>query len=166
MPKQILPDLIKPHLKIVFCGRAVGPESARRKSYYAKPGNKFWPALYWVRFTPTLLEARRYQELLNYGLGLTDLVKHTSGTDKRIKVTDKDIAQLKKKISRYQPKNLAFNGKQAAKEFLKTKRVSYGKQNHKLGHTLIWVLPSTSPVAGKYWNVDHWKNLKKMADKL
>jgi len=166
MPKQILPDLLKPHLKIVFCGRAVGPESARQKSYYARPGNKFWPALYWVRLTPALLEAGEYRKLLNYGLGPTDLVKHLSGTDNHIKATEKDISVLKRKISRYQPKTLAFNGKQAAKEFLKTNSVSYGKQNHKLGHTLIWVLPSTSPVAGKYWNVDHWKNLKKIADKL
>jgi hypothetical protein len=93
-------------------------------------------------------------------------LKHLSGTDKRVKATDKDIANLKRKILKYQPKILALNGKQAAKEFLKTKTVSYGKQNHKLGRTLIWVLPSTSPVAGKYWNIDHWKNLKKMADKL
>ena len=166
MPKPILLDLLKPHLKIVFCGRAVGPESARQKSYYARPGNKFWPALYWVRFTPALLKAREYRTLLNYELGLTDLVKHHSGTDKRVKATDKDIAQLKKKISRYQPKTLAFNGKQAAKEFLNTRKVSYGQQEQKVGPTLIWVLPSTSPVAGKYWNIDHWKNLKKMADKL
>jgi len=119
-----------------------------------------------VRFTPTLLKAREYQDLLNYELGLTDLVKHLSGTDKRIKATDKDISILKRKILKYEPKILAFNGKQAAKEFLKTKILSYGKQNHKLGHTLIWVLPPTSPVAGKYWNIDHWKNLKKIADKL
>ena len=117
MPKQILPDLIKPHLKIVFCGRAVGPESARRKSYYAKPGNKFWPALYWVRLTPTLLEAHEYQELLNYELGLTDLVKHTSGTDKRIKVTDKDIAQLKKKISRYRSRPSPSTASKLLKNF-------------------------------------------------
>ncbi|MFH1934264.1 MAG: mismatch-specific DNA-glycosylase [Pseudomonadota bacterium] len=149
MPKQILPDLLKPRLKIVFCGRAVGPESARRKCYYARPGNKFWPALYWVRFTPTLLQPHEYQKLLNYELGLTDLVKHLSGADKRIKATDNDIATLKKKISRYQPGILAFNGKQAAKEFLKTKTVSYGKQNHKLGHTLIWILPSTSSAANR-----------------
>ncbi|MEA1948350.1 MAG: mismatch-specific DNA-glycosylase [Thermodesulfobacteriota bacterium] len=166
MPKPILPDLIKPYLKIVFCGRAVGPESARQKSYYAKPGNKFWPALYWVRFTPALLEAREYRTLLNYELGLTDLIKHLSGTDKRITVTDKDIALLKRKLSRYQPGILALNGKQAAKEFLQTKKVSYGRQNHKLGDTLIWVLPSTSSAANRYWNVDHWKNLKKIADKL
>ncbi len=168
MPKPILPDLLKPQLKVVFCGRAVGPESARQKCYYARPGNKFWPALYWVRFTPTLLEAHEYQKLLNYELGLTDLVKHLSGTDNHIKATDKDIANLKRKISRYQPKALAFNGKQAAKEFLNCKKVSYGKQNHNLGHTLIWVLPSTSAAANRYWepNYCYWKNLKKMADKL
>ena len=166
MPKPILPDLLKPHLKIVFCGRAVGPESARQKSYYARPGNKFWPALYWVRFTPALLASHEYQDLLNYELGLTDLVKHFSGTDKRVKATDQDISILKRKILKYQPKIFAFNGKQAAKEFLNTKKVSYGQQEQKIGNTTIWVLPSTSPVAGKYWNIDHWKNLKKIADKL
>ena len=92
MPKQILPDLLKPHLKIVFCGRAVDLESACQKSYYARPGNKFWPALYWVRLTPALLASREYRKLLNDELGLTDLVKHLSGTDKRVKATDKDIA--------------------------------------------------------------------------
>jgi TDG/mug DNA glycosylase family protein len=166
MPKPILPDLLKPHLKVVFCGRAVGLESACQGYYYANAMNKFWPILHEVGFTPTLLQPHEYPKLLDEGLGLTDSVKYITGSDKHIPVSDKDISILKKKISRYQPKILAFNGKTPAKGFLNCKKVSYGKQEQKVGHTKIWVLPSTSPVAGKYWNPDHWKKLKKIADKL
>jgi G:T/U-mismatch repair DNA glycosylase len=42
---EVLPDLLRPGLRIVFCGTAAGTASARAGAYYAGPGNAFWPTL-------------------------------------------------------------------------------------------------------------------------
>lgn len=52
---HILPDILGPNLKVVFCGTAVGEKSARRGHYYAGPGNKFWQYLHASKLTPALL---------------------------------------------------------------------------------------------------------------
>jgi len=48
---DVLPDMLAPGLRIVFCGTAVGSASARRRAYYASPGNSFWPTLFRVGLT-------------------------------------------------------------------------------------------------------------------
>jgi TDG/mug DNA glycosylase family protein len=53
---HVLPDLIKPGLRIVFCGTAAGNVSAARGAYYAHPQNRFWSALHAFGLTPRQLE--------------------------------------------------------------------------------------------------------------
>lgn len=43
---MILPDVIEPGLRIVFCGTAAGAKSAAVGAYYAGPGNAFWATLH------------------------------------------------------------------------------------------------------------------------
>ena len=71
----VIPDVLAPNLKIVFCGSAVGPKSAELGLPYAGPGNKFWPTLYTAGLTPTALAPADYKTLPKLGLGLTDLNK-------------------------------------------------------------------------------------------
>ncbi|WP_422392985.1 G/U mismatch-specific DNA glycosylase [Moorella humiferrea] len=78
---DILPDVIKPGLKVIFCGMAAGNRSATIGSYYAGRGNQFWAVLYRIGLTPRQLQPREYRSLLSYGIGLTDLVKSVSGND-------------------------------------------------------------------------------------
>ena len=54
----VIPDLIRPGLRIVFCGTALGAASARAGAYYAGPGNKFWPTLHEVGLTPAGIAVR------------------------------------------------------------------------------------------------------------
>nr|HQT26871.1 mismatch-specific DNA-glycosylase [Burkholderiales bacterium] len=57
---SVLPDVLAPDLAVVFCGSAVGAASARRRAYYAGPGNAFWPTLARVGFTPCQLTPDEY----------------------------------------------------------------------------------------------------------
>ena len=82
---MVLPDVIVPDLKIVFCGSAAGEKSARVGAYYAGPGNKFWRVLYEVRLTPRRLQPNEFSILPQFGIGLTDLVKTVSGGDRWLK---------------------------------------------------------------------------------
>ncbi len=82
--RPILPDVLAPGLRIVFCGTAAGTVSARRGHYYAHPQNKFWRTLYGVGLTPRLIDPAEYALLPHFGLGLTDIAKTVSGMDKEL----------------------------------------------------------------------------------
>ena len=78
---HVLPDLLVPGLRLVICGSAAGAVSAARGAYYAGPGNKFWRVLAEIGLTPHLMEPHEFRALVNFGIGLTDLVKTASGSD-------------------------------------------------------------------------------------
>ena len=158
----VLPDVLEPGLKVLFCGTAVSDTSARRGAYYAGPGNKFWQALFDVGLTPPrILTPQEFKTLPRYGIGLTDLAKMSSGPDRKISRDQYDVPALRKKIERYRPDALAFNWKKAGAAFLgcKTRDVPYGHQEEVVGTTLIFILPSTSGSARKFWNHAFWQEL-------
>jgi TDG/mug DNA glycosylase family protein len=155
---HILPDVLAQNLKVVFCGTAVGTQSAERKAYYAGDGNKFWPTLYSIGITDRLLQPREYPTLLSYRAGLTDLAKRVSGPDSIIKASDFDRDRLRHVIETYRPFALAFTSKNAGQSFLGGKR-DYGQQPETIGTTRIYILPSTSGLANGYWSETWWKKL-------
>lgn len=161
----MLPDVLKPNLKVVFCGTAVGDKSAKRQAYYAGPGNKFWKTLYRIGITPVQLEPEQYRELLDYGIGLTDLAKGVSGTDAKIKKSSFDVGALREKILAFEPKILCFNGKTAAQVFMGSKDIDYGLQDMKIGKTLVFVAPSTSGAASGFWDEKYYAKLAVLLNK-
>lgn len=165
----IIPDLLRPGLKLVFCGSALGFESARQKAFYAKPGNKFWPTLQAVGLTPRRFAPGEYAELLGLGIGLTDLNKTQFGNDTDLAAAHDDVAGLAAKIEQYRPAILAFTAKRPAQVFLRESfglkgPPAYGLQPQRIGCTHLFVLPSPSGRAGSFWDIAPWQALKKMVD--
>lgn len=154
----ILPDLLAPNLDIVFCGTAVGNVSAQRGAYYAGPGNVFWSTLHAVGLTPRLLQPEEYQEMLGFGLGFTDLAKSVAGVDSQLSHGDFDRQRLRETILRYEPKIVAFTSKRAASEFL-SRPFEYGLQLERVGVSMLFVLPSPSGAARRWWDISHWHKL-------
>ena len=116
-PPHVLPDLLRPGLRVVICGSAAGAVSAARGAYYAGPGNKFWRILAEVGLTPRRLDPGEFREVLNFGIGLTDLVKTHSGSDAVLPREANDVAGLIARIRSVRPRLIAFNGKRAAAAF-------------------------------------------------
>ena len=156
--QHILPDVLAPGLKVVFCGSAAGRVSARRRAYYAGPGNRFWPMLHDIGLTPRRLRPEEFRVLPTFGLGLTDLCKTAAGGDHELPRDADDGAGLLTKIARFEPACLAFVGKRAAAVALATK-VGYGRQARTIGPTAIVVLPSPSGAARRYWDEKPWYDL-------
>src|SRR3954447_24127277 len=73
-----LPDVIAPDLDVLFCGINPGLYSAATGWHFARPGNRFWPVLHLAGFTPRLLHPSEQEELLSYGLGITNVVARAS----------------------------------------------------------------------------------------
>ena len=164
MNPMILPDVLYSDLDIVFCGTAVGDRSALRQAYYAGPGNQFYSTLHACGFTSRRLQPEEYTELPKFSIGLTDLAKFTHGMDHMLKQGDFDIAGLREKILRFQPKVVCFNGKRAAAIYLQlsgTGKVNYGWHPQTIGRSKLFVAPSTSGAARGAWDINVWHDLKK-----
>jgi TDG/mug DNA glycosylase family protein len=154
----ILPDVLAPGLRVVFCGTAPGTASARAGAYYAGPGNRFWLTIHEVGLTPVLLRPAEFTRLPKFGVGLTDISKTASGSDLDVGRSGFDPARLGSAIAATSPAHLAFNGKNAARAAL-GRSVDYGAQPDCIGGATVWVLPSTSGAARRFWDIDPWREL-------
>ena len=141
----MLPDILAPDLRIVFCGTAAGERSAERGHYYAGRGNAFWRLLADTGLTPRLLSPEDDASLPRFGLGLTDLVKEVAQSHDRGLVFD--VAGLVAKVERYGPAWLALTSKragQAAATALGHPSPGLGPASWSVGPTQVFVLPSPS----------------------
>jgi len=156
--KHLVPDLLAPGLKLVFCGTAPSTISAREKAYYANPGNQFWRTLHRAGLTPRLFHPQEYPKLLELGIGLTDLCKTVSGNDDQLPTHAIDAGRVREKIRRYQPALVAFTSKHGASLFF-GKKVDFGLQSETLGDTKFFALCSTSGRARRFWREELWTEL-------
>jgi TDG/mug DNA glycosylase family protein len=154
----ILPDVLRPGLRVVFCGTAPGTASARAGAYYAGPGNRFWITLHEVGLTPVLLRPAEFARLPEFGIGLTDVSKTASGSDRDVGRRGFDASRLATAVAAAAPTHLAFNGKNAARGAL-GRSVDYGPQPQRVGGASTWVLPSTSGAARGFWDIEPWQEL-------
>lgn len=159
--KDHVPDVLVPGLDVVFCGTALGRVSAERCAYYANPGNFFWRALKQAGFTQELLAPADYASVITQGIGLTDLCKTAYGNDDELPEGAFDIEALRQKILCYQPRFLAFTSKAGASAVMgiATGKIAYGLQPLVIGGTQVFVLPSPSGHARRYWDASVWRGL-------
>ncbi len=154
----LVPDLLAPNLKVVFCGTAPSKASAAARAYYAKPGNRFWPTLHAVGLTPRRFAPHEYRDLLGLGIGLTDLCKHHAGTDAELPADAFDGAALERKLARHAPRWVAFTSKNAAQAAL-GHAVEYGPQPDRIAGVAAFVLCSPSGLATRFFDIAIWRQL-------
>ena len=159
---ELIPDVLTDGLRVVFCGSALGDVSWERRAYYANPGNRFWQTLAEVGLTPRRLTAEEYPRLIDWGIGLTDLVKTDHGQDAHIFDGHVDLDEarrlLREKVLGWQPRVLAFTSRTVAAQFLE-RRAMPGRQQECFGRTVVWVLPSTSGLARRFFDIAPWQDL-------
>ncbi len=143
--EPVLPDYLAQGLRVVFCGTAPGLVSAARGHYYGGPGNRFWSFLFEAGFVPQPLDPTDDHRVLEYGIGLTDLVKDMAQSHDRGLIYD--VAGLERRITAHAPEWLALTSKEAgraAARFLGTPTPGLGNQPWRLGGAKVFVLPSPS----------------------
>lgn len=86
------------------------------------------------------------------------MAKRYAGGDAGIAVADDDPEALRRKIEGHRPRVLAFVGKRAAAVFL-GRTPGYGRQDEMIGETVLWVLPSPSGAARRWWSEAPWREL-------
>ncbi len=141
-----VPDVLGPDLEVVFCGINPGRASAAAGAAFANPRNDFWRLLHAAGFTPRQLAPEEQFSLLDYGYGLTNAARRTTRGSGDLRRADFADAQdrLQTIADELRPRAIAFVGK-AAYEGTYRERPQLGLQERRLGDTLLFVLPSTSP---------------------
>jgi len=166
--RPVLPDRLRPGLKLVFCGTAAGRQSALQGAYYAHGQNKFWTTLHRIRLTPHLFAPRDYEKLWELGIGLTDIAKFTYGMDHQLPrdaLGADAVAALKARILKAKPRILAFTSLNGGRKVMGA-RVMAGEQPEMLGDTRVFILPSPSPLAANHWDIKPWRALARAVKEL
>ncbi|WP_426510885.1 G/U mismatch-specific DNA glycosylase [Dactylosporangium sp. McL0621] len=150
---RLLPDVIAPGLDVLLCGINPGLWSAASGHHFARPGNRFWPALHRSGFTPRQLRPDEQHLLPGWGLGITNLAARA--TARADELTREELtaggALLRAKVAEYAPRWLAVLGVTAF-------RVAFGTQAAKVGPqdsdallpTRLWILPNPSGLNAHY----------------
>lgn len=144
--EKTVPDVIAPNLKVLFCGINPGLYSAAVGHHFARPGNRFWRALFDGGFTPRLFSPFEEAELLKYGYGITNIVDRPTLSEKDL--TDEELIKgreiLEKKILHFQPQVAAIVGINAYRRAFERPKAYLGLQPEAIGKTRLWVLPNPS----------------------
>jgi TDG/mug DNA glycosylase family protein len=142
-----LPDYLRPGLEVVFVGFNPGDLSSRLGHYYAWPQNQFWSLLHESGLLPEKLGPEQDYRILEFGLGLTDIVKRWSTSASELRITDyrNGIPRLRSKLLEAAPGVVAFNGKGVYEKFC-GHPIRLGWQREPFGKSRVFVLPSTSPL--------------------
>jgi TDG/mug DNA glycosylase family protein len=143
---RTIPDVIAPDLTVLFCGINPGLYSAAIGCHFGRPGNRFWPALHKSGFTPRQLHPTEQAELLDYGLGITNLVERATA---RADELTRDELQagadvLITKVQRLRPAWLAVLGVGAYRAAFAVPTTELGPQPKARGGAQVWVLPNPS----------------------
>lgn len=147
-----LNDVIGPNLRVLFCGINPGLYSAATGNHFARPGNRFWPALHASGFTPRLFHPSEKTLALRQGLGLTNLVPRATAAADELAPHEfvAGARRLRAKVRRYRPEVVAFLGLGAYRHAFGRPQATFGRQPQNLAGAQVWVLPSPSGLNANY----------------
>lgn len=151
-----LRDVLGPGLSVLFCGINPGLYSGATGHHFARPGNRFWPALHLSGFTDRLLHPSEDRRLPEYGLGVTNLVERaTAAADE---LGDEELrrggARLRAKVGEHRPRCVAFLGIGAYTTAFGLRRARVGRvgvgEHGEMEGARVWVLPNPSGLNAHY----------------
>jgi double-stranded uracil-DNA glycosylase len=153
---KTVPDVIARDLQVLFCGINPGLYSAHSGHHFARPGNRFWPALHAGGFTPRLLHPSEERELLALGYGITNVVERASAAADELSIEELTAGgkRLRARVKRYKPQYLAVLGVGAYRVAFDRPKAVLGLQPEGIGETKVWVVPNPSGLNAHYRAAD------------
>lgn len=153
MPRaQDVPDVIGPDLAVLFCGINPGLMSGSLGQHFARPGNRFWRVLHAAGFTDRVLLPAEQHVLLDYRLGVTNLVDRTTRAAAEVEAVElvEGVERLADKVERWRPGWVAVLGVAAFRRGFGRPRAAIGRQPEGFGSTGLWVFPNPSGIQARY----------------
>ncbi len=149
---KTIKDILAPELDVLFVGINPGLYSAAIGHHFGRPGNRFWPALHAAGFTPRVLTPFEEQLLLEYRLGITNMV--TRASSRADELTANELIEggrvLTRKVKRYRPRFVALLGVTSYRIAFGRKEAQVGRQPEPIGKAVAWLLPNPSGLNAHY----------------
>jgi len=157
-----VPDLLAANLDVLFCGINPGLYSAAVGHNFARPGNRFWRALHDSGFTPRLFAPADERQLLDLGLGITNLVTRATASAAELAAAELRAGArvLERKVRRYRPRILAMVGVTAYRVAFDRPAARLGPQVERLADSILWVLPNPSGLNAHHQPADLAKRFR------
>ncbi|MGW6260397.1 G/U mismatch-specific DNA glycosylase [Streptomyces sp. NPDC055085] len=143
---RLVPDVVADGLSVLFCGINPGLMTAATGHHFARPGNRFWPVLHLAGFTPRLMKPAEQEELLSYGLGITNVVARATARADELSAEEyrEGGRLLTERVTRLRPTWLAVVGVTAYRAAFDDRKARIGPQERNIGSSRVWVLPNPS----------------------
>jgi TDG/mug DNA glycosylase family protein len=152
---KTIPDVAGPGPRVLFAGINPSLYSAAVGCHFARPGNRFWPALHLAGFTPRLLRPHEQDQLPALGLGITNVVGRA--TARADELDAEEIREggklLAAKVGRLRPAWLAVVGITVYRTAFASPRAGHGPQEEVLAGARVWVLPNPSGL-NAHWGLE------------
>jgi TDG/mug DNA glycosylase family protein len=147
-----VPDVIAPNLRVLFCGINPGLYTAAVGHHFARPGNRFWPALHQSGFTNRLISPFDERDLLKLGVGISNVVPRATASAAELTREDfsKGGRRLAVKVKRYKPRIVAILGVGAYRQAFDKPKAQVGEQVECIHAARVWVLPNPSGLNANY----------------
>ncbi len=147
-----LPDVLADDLDVLFVGINPSLYSAAVGHHFARPGNRFWPALHRAGLTSRLLHPSEDRELPRWGAGLTNLAARPTAKASELTAAElRDGAEiLEAAVHRHRPRAVAVVGVTAYRQAFERPKASIGPQPDGLGSAMLWALPNPSGLNAHY----------------
>jgi double-stranded uracil-DNA glycosylase len=161
---KTLPDVIARNLRVLFCGINPGLYTAAVGHHFARPGNRFWPALHKSGFTDRQLSPFEERELLKSKIGISNVVPHATASAAELTKEDfiKGGRLLARKVRKYQPRVVAILGVGAYRHAFDKPKAKVGEQAERIHDARVWVLPNPSGLNANYQLPDLVKLFRKL----
>jgi len=143
---RTVPDVIAPGLSVLFCGINPGLYSGATGHHFARPGNRFWPALHRAGFTDEVIPPWEERRLLDRGLGITNLVARATSAAAELTAAELGAGRrrLERTVRRFRPRCVAVLGIGAYRAAFAEPKATVGRQPQRLAGATVWVLPNPS----------------------
>lgn len=147
-----VPDIVGPNLRVLFCGINPGVRSGQLGQHFARPGNRFWKLLAASGLTDRLLNPAEQDQLLGYGLGITNIVEATTATAAELSAADlrAGAPRLEDKAVALGPVCVVVLGMQAYRVAFRRPGATLGPQADRMGESVVWLLPNPSGLQARY----------------
>jgi TDG/mug DNA glycosylase family protein len=151
-----LGPILGPGLRVLFVGINPSLRSAEVGHHFARPGNRFWPALHAAGWTPRLMRPDEDGELPAHGVGITNIVSRPTraASDLTREELLDGAADLDRIVRRHRPRLVAVLGLTAYRTAFAASKAAIGPQATGIGGRPVWVLPNPSGLNAHYKPAD------------
>ena len=142
---DVLPAVGEP-FHVLFCGINPGLYSAATGWHFARPGNRFWPALHLSGFTDRQLKPSEQAQLARLGLGITNIAPRATAQAAELAAAElkEGADRLLTLVDARRPAVVAIAGVTAYRTAFDRPRAVIGPQDEHLGTARLWILPNPS----------------------